>query len=138
MCIKLRLVIFLFYLLALSYNFLTRRDKGDKMDGTIMVTYKILCKNDVKVEISLNQLLSNEKIVKLIKSEFSKGIRNLELSANNENSDIEIATVKELYNFEVQKDDFADILVLAEEDASNKKLIKKDCDRIELVDIETT
>ena len=107
------------------------------MNGTIKVTYKILCKADLNKEISITELLLNEKIAKIIKSEFAKGFRNIELLNTKEESSIKIETIKELHTFEVNKDDFADMLVLAEEDASAKKLLKKDCDRIELVDIET-
>jgi len=42
-----------------------------------------------------------------------------------------------VHTFEVSKDDFADLLTLAEEDAKNKKLLKKECERVELVDITT-
>jgi len=107
------------------------------MNGTILVTYKILCKADLNKEISLVQLLTNEKIAKLIKSKYAKGFRNLTLLDGGTQSSLKIETIKELHTFEVAKDDFADILDLAEEDAQNKKLIKKDCDRVELVDIET-
>jgi len=107
------------------------------MNGTIMVTYKLLCKTDFNKELSLQELLSNEKVAKIIRSEFAKGHRNLEFMANEESSSFSIETVKELHKFEVTKDDFADILVLAEEDAANKKLIKKDCERVELVNLET-
>ena len=107
------------------------------MNGTILVTYKVLCKADLNKEISLIELLSNEKIAKVIKSEYAKGFRNLTLLDGGIQSSLKIETIKELHTFEVAKDDFADILDLAEEDAQNKKLIKKDCDRVELVDIET-
>lgn len=107
------------------------------MNGTIVVTYKILCKADVNKEVTLDELLKNEKIVRLIKSEYAKGFRNLTLLGQPTESMVKIETQKELHSFEVPKDDFADILVLAEEDATNKKLIKKDCDRVELVNIET-
>jgi len=107
------------------------------MKGTILVTYKILCKADLNKELNLEALLLNEKIAKVIKSEYAKGLRNLTLFADSKESYVKIETIKELHTFEVDKDDFADILVLAEEDASNKKLIKKDCDRVELVNIET-
>ena len=107
------------------------------MKGTILVTYKILCKADLNKELSLNDLLKNEKIAKIIKSEYAKGFRNLALSAEPNESIIKIQTQKELHTFEVAKDDFADILDLAEEDAQNKKLLKKECERVELVDIET-
>ena len=107
------------------------------MNGTILVTYKILCKADLNTTVLLEELLQNEKIAKLIRSEYAKGFRNLTLLADSKESSIKIETIKELHTLEVSKDDFADILVLAEEDAANKKLIKKDCDRVELVDIET-
>lgn len=108
------------------------------MNGTILVTYKILCKADINKEVSLNALLQNEKIAKIIKSEYAKGFRNLELFAQPNESVIKIETQKELHSFEVAKNDFADILDLAEEDAANKKLLKKECERVELVNIETT
>ena len=107
------------------------------MNGTILVTYKILCKADLNKTLALEELLRNEKIAKLIKSEYAKGFRNLTLLADSKESFMKIETIKELHTLEVSKDDFADILVLAEEDAANKKLIKKDCGRVELVDIET-
>ncbi|AXX93061.1 hypothetical protein CPU12_13450 [Malaciobacter molluscorum LMG 25693] len=107
------------------------------MDGKIMVTYKIVCKNDFNLELSIEKLLSNEKIARAIKNEFAKGIRNIELFTK-ENSKIFIETKKELYQFEVNKDDFADLISLAEEDATARKLVKKDCSYIELVDIQTT
>ena len=107
------------------------------MNGTIMVSYKILCKADLNKSITIEELLLNEKIAKIIKSEYAKGFRNLALLSDSKESFMKIETIKELHTFEVAKDDFADILVLAEEDAANKKLLKKDCDRVELVDIET-
>ena len=107
------------------------------MNGTIMVTYKILCNGDLNKEIVLGELLLNEKVAKAIKSEFAKGFRNISLLSNSKEASLIIETSKELHSFEVRKDDFADILVLAEEDAATKKLLKKDCDRIELVNIET-
>ena len=107
------------------------------MNGTIMVTYKILCNGDLNKDISLQELLSNEKVAKAIKSEFAKGFRNIALLSTSTDTSLKIETTKELYSFEVTKDDFADILMLAEEDAATKKLLKKDCERVELVDIET-
>ena len=106
------------------------------MDGTILVTYKILCNADLNVEVSLKELLENEMILKSIKSVYAKGLRNIEISSQSE-AHINIETQRNTYTFEVSKDDYADLLSLAEEDAKNKKLLKKDCERIELVDIET-
>lgn len=107
------------------------------MDGKIMVTYKIVCKNDFNQELTIGQLLSNEKIAKAIKNEFAKGIRNIELLTKDADCNIKMQTLKELYQFEVNKDDFADLITLAEEDANSRKLIKKDCSFIELINIET-
>ncbi|MFA7611511.1 MAG: hypothetical protein WCY51_08440 [Sulfurimonas sp.] len=106
------------------------------MDGTIMVTYKILCDTDLNTEISLQELLKNENVLKAIKSAFAKGARNVEFSSNTDTT-IKLETIRKVHSFEVSKDDYADLLSLAEEDARNKKLLKKDCQRIELVDIET-
>ena len=106
------------------------------MDGNIKVTYKILCETDLNRDISLNELLANEKVAKVIRSEFAKGYRNITLTATAEAA-LKIETLKELHTMEVSKNDFADLLALAEEDANNKKLLKKGCERVELVDIET-
>ncbi|WP_373003823.1 hypothetical protein [Sulfurimonas sp.] len=107
------------------------------MNGNIVVTYKILCESDLNTSVKLQELLLNDKVSKAIKSEFAKGLRNIELVTQNEEASLIVETAKELYTLEVSKDDFADILVLAEEDAIARKLFKKDCSRVELVDIET-
>jgi len=106
------------------------------MDGEIMVTYKILSKTDFNLDITLEKLLENEKVAKIIKSEFAKGIRNIGFSYKNSDCKIKIETQKELHQFEARKDDFADLLSLAEEDATTKKLYKKESVGVELVDIE--
>lgn len=107
------------------------------MDGAMVVSYKVLCEGDLNNSITLEELLLNEKILKLIQSEFAKGHRNIDVKANKSSSAIEIATKKEIQTIEVSKNDYADLLVLAEDDATTKKLFKKDCSRIELVDIKT-
>ncbi len=106
------------------------------MQGMIKVTYTTICKNDISKEITLNQLLANEKVQKAIKSEFASGLRNLTLSYKEE-STLYLKTKKEHYTFQVQKNFFADLLELAEEDAQKHKRLKKECDGIEIVDIET-
>ena len=106
------------------------------MEGMIKVTYAILCENDVNREILLEELLANEKVIKAIKSEFAKGLRNIGLSAK-ENTSISIKTEKKHYDFTVGKNDFADLVELAEEDARKHKRLKKSCDGIELIDIAT-
>ena len=106
------------------------------MDGTILVTYRILCNSDLNIDVSLQELLSNEQILKSIKSVYAKGFRNIEFSSTTD-AIIKIETQRTTYTFEVSKDDYADLLSLAEEDAKDKKLLKKDCERVELVNIET-
>ena len=107
------------------------------MNGTIKVSYTVMCQNDVAQELTLNTLLSNEKVMKAIKSEFATGLRNLALNAK-EDTSIYIKTNKEIFHFETSKDDFADLLELAEEDARKHKRFKKECDGVEIVNIETT
>ena len=106
------------------------------MEGMIKVSYTVMCKNDVSKEVSLNDLLKNEKVMKAIKSEFAMGLRNLALSIKEENT-VYIKTQKEVFEFTASKNDFADLLELAEEDARKQKRFKKECDGVELVDIIT-
>ena len=107
------------------------------MKGKMNITYKVLCQKDTNKEITIDMLLNNEKVAKAIKSEFGKGLRNLVLNSDDKEALLTLATEKELYQFEVSKNDFADILDLAEENAKSRKLLKKECDRVEIVDIET-
>ena len=106
------------------------------MEGMIKVSYTVMCKNDVSKEVSLNEILANEKIMKAIKSEFATGLRNLTLSQK-EDTTVLIKTQKEVYELSVSKNDFADLLEFAEEDARKHKRIKKECDGVEIVDILT-
>ncbi len=107
-----------------------------RMDGMMKITYTILCESDVNKEIGLEVILGNEKVLKAIKSEFAKGLRNIQLSAKEETSII-VKTEKNAFEFMASKNDFADLLELAEEDARKNKRLKKGCDGIELIDIAT-
>jgi hypothetical protein len=107
------------------------------MQGKITVTYKLICDNDTYQEISLKEILENEKLVKLLKSEFAKGVRNLALSSPDIESKVILSSEKELYHFEAQKKDFADLIELAEEDAKKRKLFKKGCEAVEIVNFTT-
>ncbi len=106
------------------------------MEGMIKVSYTVMCKNDVSKELSLAEIFANEKVEKAIKSEFAKGLRNLVLS-HKEDAEVFLKTEKEVFEVTVNKNDFADLLELAEEDARKHKRIKKECDGVELVDILT-
>ena len=106
------------------------------VDGMIKVMYTVMCKNDVNETVSLADILENEKVAKAIKSEFAKGLRNLALSCK-EDTEVYLKTDKVVYEMTVSKNDFADLVVLAEEDARKHKRIKKECDGVELVDILT-
>ncbi|HHD82075.1 MAG TPA: hypothetical protein ENK82_10075 [Campylobacterales bacterium] len=107
------------------------------MEGKLMVSYSLICENDTYLEVSLNEILENEKVVKLLKSEFLKGIRNLELEASTQDAKIIFSTQKEIYTFEAEKKDFADLVELAEEDAKARKLFKKGCDAVKILDFVT-
>jgi hypothetical protein len=106
------------------------------VEGMIKVSYTVMCKNDVNKELNLADILANEKVEKAIKSEFAKGLRNLVLS-HKEETEVFLKTEKEVFEMTVSKNDFADLLELAEEDARKHKRIKKECDGVELVDILT-
>ncbi|MBT8344343.1 MAG: hypothetical protein KJO45_06480 [Sulfurovum sp.] len=106
------------------------------MEGMIKVSYTVMCKNDVNKELSLAEIFSNEKVEKAIKSEFAKGLRNLVISHKGE-AEVFLKTEKVVFEMMVNKNDFADLLELAEEDARKHKRIKKECDGVELVDILT-
>lgn len=102
----------------------------------IKVSYTVMCKNDISKEVGLADLLANEKVMKAIKSEFATGLRNLSLSYK-EDAMVYIKTQKEIFEFTASKNDFADLLELAEEDARKNKRLKKECDGVELVDMIT-
>jgi len=128
--------IFLTHLHKIYYHYPTTLYKESRMEGMMKVSYTVMCKNDVSKEVDLNNLLKNEKVMKAIKSEFATGIRNLALSTKEE-SIVYIKTQKEVFTFTASKNDFADLLELAEEDARKHKRLKKECDGVELVDIVT-
>ena len=106
------------------------------MDGTIEVSYIVLCTNDVNLSISLKDIIANERIERAIKGEFAKGLRNISLSIEEETR-VFIKTDKEIRTFRASKNDFADLVELAEEHARKNKHIKKGCEGVELVDIVT-
>ena len=106
------------------------------MDGYIDVDYTIMCKSDFYKEIALETLLANEKVARVIKAEFAKGVRNLELTSSCDKP-VVLKTQKEIYTFRARKDDFADLLELAEEDARKHKRFKKECEGVALADIRT-
>ncbi len=106
------------------------------MDGHIEVSYIVICDKDTNKTILLSEIIANEKIVRAIKSEFAKGLRNISLSISDD-TDVFIKTDKDVYKFRAEKNDFADLVELAEEDARKNKRIKKGCEGVELVDIVT-
>lgn len=111
--------------------------KEEEVNGNIEVTYKIVDSKDLNLTISFTELLKNDKVLKVIKSEFAKGFRNIDVKFDYESKEkFTLETEKEHYNFTVLKDDFADIITLAEDDATKRKLLKKDC-FVELVDLKT-
>lgn len=95
-----------------------------------------MCRNDVHIELELKDILENEKVLKVIKSEFAKGLRNIDVQSR-EDIPLLIKSHKNIFEFMASKNDFADLLELAEEDAKKHKRFKKECDGVELVDIVT-
>jgi hypothetical protein len=106
------------------------------MQGSIKVSYTLICDNDTYQEITLQSLLENEKVAKLLKSEFAKGLRNIEVSTH-DSAKIILSSEKEVYNFDADKKDFADLIELAEEDAKRNKRFKKGCQAVAIVDFVT-
>jgi hypothetical protein len=106
------------------------------MEGVIRVAYTIICDNDFEKVITSEELLSDDRVVKAIKSSFGGGIRNIELQCLGKEA-FAIKPTKTIFEFDIPKDDFADALSLAEEDARRNRRLKKGCERIVLMDIVT-
>lgn len=106
------------------------------MTGELMIKYIVLCDGDLEVTVTLADLLKNETIAKAIKNAFAKGKRDIEAVVADPGS-MTIKNKKTVHEMTIPKDNFMDALTMAEEDARSKKLLKKGCDRIEIVDIET-
>jgi len=109
------------------------------MQGNMKVYYTVQCDNDISTDVTLEQILSSEKIIKLIKLEFAKKSTHLEIEQLVESLGVvaRIKSSKMIYEFEMLKDDFVDALTFAEEDAKKNKRLKKSCQGVELVDIVT-
>lgn len=106
------------------------------MTGELMIKYIVLCEGDLDLTVSLGELLEHETVARAIKNVYAKGKREIEIAAA-EPGAVTIKNSKTVQTVTIPKDDFMDALTLAEEDARSKKLLKKDCERIEIVDIET-
>lgn len=106
------------------------------MIGELMISYIVLCDGDLEVTVTMADLLKDEKVARAIKNAFAKGKRDIEAVIADAGS-MTIKNKKTVQTVMIPKDNFMDALTLAEEDARSKKLLKKGCDRIEIVDIET-
>ena len=104
------------------------------MEGHITITYTVICDNDIYLEIPIQDLLSNEKVQTLIKREFAQGARGITMDYGKVSGNIVIEKEKNLYQLTIPKDDFADALTLAEEDAKKNKRLKSGCSMVELID----
>jgi len=107
------------------------------MDGQVEVSFTVLCDNDFNKEITLSELLSSEKVLKAIRSDFCEGARNLVMDTESKNTKISINSEKKEYTHIIEKDDIQDILELTEEYARSQKLLKGACSRIELKNFKT-
>ena len=106
------------------------------MQGEVKVFYKVVCKGDINQELTLSDILRNEKVFKAIKSAYSNGKKDIAISTIDEGK-LLMQAKKEIYEFIVDKNDFADMLDLAEEDAKKHKRLKGVCQQVELVDYQT-
>lgn len=106
------------------------------MTGEMVIRYIVLCESDLNVTVTLADLLQDEKIARAIKNAFAKGKRDIQAVVDVPGS-MTIKSSKAVQTVTIPKEHFLDALSLAEEDARSKKLMKKGCDRIEIVDIET-
>lgn len=107
------------------------------MEGTITVTYIIICENDINLEIPMEKIFANEKVLSLVKREFTKGARGVIADCTGATGAVKLSKEKSRHTMTIDKDDFADALTLAEDDARSKKLLKGNCNRVELIDLET-
>jgi len=106
------------------------------MTGELMIKYIVLCETDLEVRVTLADLLGDEKIARAIKNAYAKGKRDIEAVVDDPGL-MTVKNKKTVQSLTIPKDSFMDALPLAEEDAKAKKLLKKGCDRIEIIDIET-
>ncbi len=107
------------------------------MEGKITVTYAVVCDDDISINVAIEEILANEKVSALIKREFAKGARNVVLDQASATGALFLSKEKTLHTVIIEKDDFADALTFAEEDARKRKLLKGKCTRIELLDLQT-
>ena len=105
------------------------------MKGTMKATYKVLCDNDINVEVTIGDIFNDEDVMKVVRRKFAKSSKPMEQSLAAEK--IVLTSLKQTYECEFPKEQYLDTLEICEEDARSKKLLKKGCDRIEVVDIAT-
>jgi len=107
------------------------------MEGQVQVQFTVLCENDFSKEVTLEELLGSEKVLKAIKSDFCEGARNLLINSSVKEAKIRIQSEKKIHSHVIEKDDIQDILELTEEYARSQKLLKGTCTRIELKNFTT-
>ena len=107
------------------------------MEGQVEVTFTVLCENDFHKEISLQEILQSEKVIKAIKSDFCEGARNLSIGSSSKDVTITVASEKQIHSHQIDKNDIQDILELTEEFARSQKLLKASCTGVELKDFTT-
>jgi len=107
------------------------------MQGSVKVFYKVLCDNEKSHEIYLNDLLEHNGIKKAIKSAFTSGRKDIDITCSDDDVKIFIEPHRDIHEMIIAKNDIQDMLSLAEEDAKKKRKLKKGCERIDIVDFET-
>lgn len=105
------------------------------MEGQLKVTYTIICDNDIHLELPVAEVLANEKVLAVIRREFAGGARGIVADLAKTAGTLVLEKEKKQYELTIHKDDFADALTLAEEDAKKRKLLKQGCSMVELIDL---
>lgn len=110
------------------------------MEGSLYVDYSVSIAGEEEIKASVFEIISDEKISKLIKSAFGKGIRGAELLFDEENMRnifVAIGKKADVHTIELPKKDFADALTFAEEDAQSKGLMRKKDACVTLLNLRT-
>lgn len=104
------------------------------MTGQIIVSYVVENLSDHKT-MTLQQLLEFDSVKKAIIKEMG-GKRNSVFDSSNIAGQVTLSNRSEVFTLEINKDDFADALTFAEDDAKNNKRLSGD-KVVTLIDLQT-
>ncbi|MBN2869386.1 MAG: hypothetical protein JXK04_00360, partial [Campylobacterales bacterium] len=87
------------------------------------------------VTISLEDLVADEDVMKIIRRKFGKTSKPLEHAVTE--GKLVLSLLRQSYECTFPKSQYLDTVEICEEDARSRKLLKKGCERIEVTDIVT-